>query len=282
MRPPGGGAPSPDGAAPAPAPAPGGGWVYDASTGYYHNPVTGTYFDQQRGAYSHDGRWLSHAEFTAMTAGASASRHLAHPSLSRGGGVGDARGGGGGGGGAGGRSPANPTDAASATARASATAASGARWGGDVYSAYQPADVAATATATAAATAPSPTPSRAVAAASAGASAAAPSPSNAISPTALHKASERGDVAAVRERLLAGDDPDAPGPRGNRPLHYAAYEGHLKVVELLLADGGGGADARARNDVGVAPLHNATSRGHADCVDVRSPHTGPHTTPSAR
>ena len=84
--------------------------------------------------------------------------------------------------------------------------------------------------------------------------------------TPLGLASERGDVPAVNVFLRDGHDPDAPGPRGNRPLHYAAYEGHGKVLELLLA--GGRADPNARNNQGVTPLHNAAQRGNLECIDA--------------
>ena len=63
------------------------GWVYDAHSGFYHNPNTGVYFDQQRGAYHIRGRWVAHAEYTAMAASLTSGgpRHVVHPSLSRGG-----------------------------------------------------------------------------------------------------------------------------------------------------------------------------------------------------
>jgi hypothetical protein len=83
-------------------------------------------------------------------------------------------------------------------------------------------------------------------------------------PTPLGLASERGDIPAVNVFLRDGHDPDAPGPHGNRPLHYAAYEGHSKVVELLLA--GGRSDPNARNNTGITPLHNAAQCGHLECI----------------
>jgi hypothetical protein len=46
-------------------PAPRPGWVFDGGSGYYHNPASGVYFDQQRSLYHAGGRWLSHAEYTA-------------------------------------------------------------------------------------------------------------------------------------------------------------------------------------------------------------------------
>ena len=72
-------------------------------------------------------------------------------------------------------------------------------------------------------------------------------------PTALGQAAERGDVRECARLIRSGEDPDAPGPLGNRPLHYAAHEGHGRIVELLLA--GERADANARNNRGATPLH---------------------------
>jgi len=39
-------------------PAPRPGWVFDGGSGYYHNPASGVYFDQQRSLYHAGGRWL--------------------------------------------------------------------------------------------------------------------------------------------------------------------------------------------------------------------------------
>lgn len=73
-----------------------------------------------------------------------------------------------------------------------------------------------------------------------------------------------GDVAAVA--ALLGDDPSAVNTRGRMgatPLHAAAAQGALGVVELLLAKG---ADPRARRDDGDTPLHRAAGAAVAELL----------------
>eukprot|EP00740_Mantoniella_antarctica_P015641 CAMPEP_0181383810 /NCGR_PEP_ID=MMETSP1106-20121128/21583_1 /TAXON_ID=81844 /ORGANISM="Mantoniella antarctica, Strain SL-175" /LENGTH=68 /DNA_ID=CAMNT_0023503545 /DNA_START=81 /DNA_END=284 /DNA_ORIENTATION=+ len=61
-------------------PAPRPGWVFDGGSGYYHNPASGVYFDQQRSLYHAGGRWLSHAEYTSMfSTSTTAPAHVVHP-----------------------------------------------------------------------------------------------------------------------------------------------------------------------------------------------------------
>ena len=232
------------------------GWVYDASSGYYHDPSTGAYFDQQRGAYHVNGRWVGHAEFTATRVASAASpQHVVHPSLSRGG-VGESAVGGGSANlvhhpaaipGAAGAAPrSNPGWGASVPAYASSSSGaydpSGARASAN---AYDPGGGTGNPAVSASFVAPAPVVAR---------------------PTALGQAAERGDVRECARLIRSGEDPDAPGPLGNRPLHYAAHEGHGRIVELLLA--GERADANARNNRGATPLHNAAAGGHAECLEA--------------
>ena len=49
------------------------------------------------------------------------------------------------------------------------------------------------------------------------------------------------------------------------PLHLAAYNGHKKTVQILLA---AGADAYARDSEGDTPLDNALAGGHRDVAEL--------------
>jgi ankyrin repeat protein len=74
--------------------------------------------------------------------------------------------------------------------------------------------------------------------------------------TDLHYAALANDVAAVGERLAAGDDPDASDRQGFTPLHLAAQEGALNAAEILLDHG---AAVDQPNAFGNTPLFVAVS-----------------------
>ena len=67
----------------------------------------------------------------------------------------------------------------------------------------------------------------------------------------------------ARLLLDAGADPDARQASGWTPLHSAAHNGDLELVELLLARG---ADPAAANDDGTTVLSMAEEGGNADVV----------------
>jgi ankyrin repeat protein len=72
-------------------------------------------------------------------------------------------------------------------------------------------------------------------------------------PYALHSAAQGGDLALVQELLGKGCLPNAFDDLGMTPLHYAAQEGHLPVIDLLLraeAD----VDAHDERTIGNTPL----------------------------
>lgn len=69
------------------------------------------------------------------------------------------------------------------------------------------------------------------------------------------------DVA--RLLLDAGADPDARQASGWTPLHSAAHNGNLELVELLLARG---ADPGAANDDGATVLSMAEEGRSADII----------------
>jgi len=83
-------------------------------------------------------------------------------------------------------------------------------------------------------------------------------------PRSIHEAAAGGDLAAVR-RFLASDPAllGALDERSCTPLHRAAGQGRLEVVEDLAARG---ADVEAANFGGDRPLHSAAGCGSVDVV----------------
>lgn len=68
-------------------------------------------------------------------------------------------------------------------------------------------------------------------------------------------------------RTILKEDPDlvfSKDSNGWTPLHFAAFNGHKDVVELLLASR---ADVNAKDNEGYTPLHWAAERGREDVVE---------------
>jgi len=87
-----------------------------------------------------------------------------------------------------------------------------------------------------------------------------------VQQASIHDAARDGDLAQVR--ALLKHNPDLVSTRdstGRTPLHFAAYEGHEDVVELLLAHG---ADVNAKADNGETPLHFAARKGYTNVVKL--------------
>ena len=75
------------------------------------------------------------------------------------------------------------------------------------------------------------------------------------------QAAEKGDTRKLKDLLDL--DPDLVNCRDSddyTPLHRAAYNGHVRAVELLLEKG---ADPHARTSDGWQPLHSAVKWSHA-------------------
>ena len=66
-------------------------------------------------------------------------------------------------------------------------------------------------------------------------------------------------VAQVQQLLENGADPNAEIRSGTTWLMWAAWSGHLGVVELLLARG---ADPNAQDPTGITVLMGAVYQGH--------------------
>ncbi|KAF5668664.1 serine threonine phosphatase 6 regulatory ankyrin repeat subunit B-like isoform X2 [Fusarium heterosporum] len=83
--------------------------------------------------------------------------------------------------------------------------------------------------------------------------------------TPLYDLCEAGKTTEVRERLEAGNEfVNALGPRNRTPLHSAAHQGLLDLVELLVYHG---ADLTARTQFGSTPIQLAEKRKHAPVVE---------------
>ena len=83
-----------------------------------------------------------------------------------------------------------------------------------------------------------------------------------FSPQRLSEAAFTGDVAAMKQALVDGADPNTKDPQsGATLLANAAVMGHTKVVALLLENG---ADVNAKSRDGSTALHTAAFFGRAD------------------
>jgi len=77
-------------------------------------------------------------------------------------------------------------------------------------------------------------------------------------------AARNGVIEVVRVLLEAGADPDVKGG-GFTPLGIAALNGHTRTVQLLLK---AGADVDKKSDNGFTPLMNAAQMNHARAVAI--------------
>lgn len=84
--------------------------------------------------------------------------------------------------------------------------------------------------------------------------------------TALMKAIENNDVAAVRKLVEQGANVDALEPNGDAPLVMAAYLGHAEIVRLLLD---AGADVKAVDPgMKATALHAAAYAGRTEAAKL--------------
>jgi hypothetical protein len=84
-------------------------------------------------------------------------------------------------------------------------------------------------------------------------------------PSELFAAAAAGDLDAVRQRLLAGDDPDQRENFGWTPLMIACANQHLHIVRHLLQEG---ASPNHANTLGRTPLMFAARYGNMEIVNA--------------
>ena len=88
--------------------------------------------------------------------------------------------------------------------------------------------------------------------------------------TALHNASQVGDVAIVERLIQSGANVNAKLSSEVTPLHWACTKGHKKVAEHLLATKN---IKRHEEDVwGSTPMLRAAQYGHSEIVKMLAPH----------
>ena len=80
--------------------------------------------------------------------------------------------------------------------------------------------------------------------------------------TPMHRAAGEGRVQIIELLYAAGANPNARDNRGRAPLHRAAYQGRTEAIDALVA---GGADLNARDNNNDTPLHDAT---RAECSNA--------------
>jgi ankyrin repeat protein len=81
--------------------------------------------------------------------------------------------------------------------------------------------------------------------------------------TALHYAAVNGHVEAITVLVQAGADTDAKDATGRTPLHHAASEGHVEAIKAFVQLG---ANKEAKDNGWATPLHNAACVGNVEAI----------------
>lgn len=88
--------------------------------------------------------------------------------------------------------------------------------------------------------------------------------------TALMKAIEKNDAAAVQKLIAQGANVDELEPNGDAPLVMAAYLGHSEIVRMLLE---AGADVKAVDPgMKATALHAASYAGRTEAAKLLVQH----------
>lgn len=83
--------------------------------------------------------------------------------------------------------------------------------------------------------------------------------------TALHHATGKGDIAAMKILMRHGADVNAKDTEGSEPIHFAAEYGHAEAIQLLIDHD---ANVRAQNNSTIAPIHCAANHNHVAAMEV--------------
>ncbi len=81
----------------------------------------------------------------------------------------------------------------------------------------------------------------------------------------IHDAALLGFIGTIKKHLDAGTDVNAKDTTDETPLHFATFNGHKEIAELLIDKG---ADVNAKNGGGGTPLHSAAKKGHKEIVEL--------------
>jgi ankyrin repeat protein len=95
--------------------------------------------------------------------------------------------------------------------------------------------------------------------------------------TPIHNAIKNGHSKIVKMLMLNGGEIDTKDFHGKQPLHYAAENGNVELVDLLLSKGHSkiiamllrtGADVSAQDNSGKTALHYAAQKGNLEVVEL--------------
>lgn len=88
--------------------------------------------------------------------------------------------------------------------------------------------------------------------------------------TALHWAAYRGHIAIINFLLKHGANVNIRDNLSYRtPLHLVSYDGHVEAMKVLIS---GGADVNAQTKLGRTALHWAATEGHSQAVQTLISH----------